>query len=337
MATKILFFNHKGGVSKTTSTFNIGWKLAELDKKVLLVDADPQCNLTAFFLNDKFDEYYVNEETKAHNIMSGVKNAFDGNPTLIEPINCPTHCRNKNLFLLPGHMNLSELEAQLTFALTASMTLTSLQNLPGSFNDLINKTSEEYDIDYVLIDVNPGLGAINQDLFLISDGFIVPTNPDLFCIMAIKGLSKILPAWVKWKNQNLPDFQHAAYPLPDTTSKFIGIIIQRFNIRNGLAAAPYQDIIADIKTTISNIFVPAIKPMNMLFDDDKYIQDYCLGEIKDFASLGQKAQLSHVPIFALTDEELGNSGVVLEQLKETRTTFNKQFDDIAKHIIQIYE
>ena len=51
MANKILLFNHKGGVSKTTSTMNIGWKLAELGKKVLLVDADPQCNLSAFFLN----------------------------------------------------------------------------------------------------------------------------------------------------------------------------------------------------------------------------------------------------------------------------------------------
>ena len=58
MVKKIVFFNHKGGVSKTTSTFNIGWKLAEMGHRVLLVDADPQCNLTSVFLGEKFDAYY---------------------------------------------------------------------------------------------------------------------------------------------------------------------------------------------------------------------------------------------------------------------------------------
>ena len=53
MVKKIVFFNHKGGVSKTTSTFNIGWKLAEMGHRVLLVDADPQCNLTSVFLGEK--------------------------------------------------------------------------------------------------------------------------------------------------------------------------------------------------------------------------------------------------------------------------------------------
>jgi len=47
---KISLFNHKGGVSKTTTTFNLGWMLAEKGKKVVIVDADPQCNLTGMVL-----------------------------------------------------------------------------------------------------------------------------------------------------------------------------------------------------------------------------------------------------------------------------------------------
>ena len=58
MARKIAFFNHKGGVSKTTSVFNVSWPLAEMGKRVLMVDTDPQCNLTGFVLGNDFEEYY---------------------------------------------------------------------------------------------------------------------------------------------------------------------------------------------------------------------------------------------------------------------------------------
>ena len=56
MAKRLVLFNHKGGVSKTTSSYNIGWMIAK-DHRVLLVDADPQCNLTSLILADDFEQY----------------------------------------------------------------------------------------------------------------------------------------------------------------------------------------------------------------------------------------------------------------------------------------
>jgi len=57
MTKSICFFNHKGGVSKTTTTFNLGWALADEGKKVLMVDLDSQCNLTGMVLGyEKIDE-----------------------------------------------------------------------------------------------------------------------------------------------------------------------------------------------------------------------------------------------------------------------------------------
>lgn len=61
---KIVLFNHKGGVSKTLTTYNIAWMIALQGKRVLLVDCDPQCNLSALILGDYFDDYYMAEGTK---------------------------------------------------------------------------------------------------------------------------------------------------------------------------------------------------------------------------------------------------------------------------------
>ena len=69
MAQRIALFNHKGGVSKTTTTFNLGWMLASKGKKVILVDADPQCNLTGIVLGftgiTEFEQFY---EKKANGL-----------------------------------------------------------------------------------------------------------------------------------------------------------------------------------------------------------------------------------------------------------------------------
>ena len=60
----VSLFNHKGGVSKTTTAFNLGWMLAELGHKTLIVDADPQCNLTALVLDynsiEDIEDFYSN-------------------------------------------------------------------------------------------------------------------------------------------------------------------------------------------------------------------------------------------------------------------------------------
>ena len=71
MAKRLVVFNHKGGVSKTTSSYNIGWMIAKTHR-VLLVDADSQCNLTALILGDEFEKYYTDDETKRNNIKDGV-------------------------------------------------------------------------------------------------------------------------------------------------------------------------------------------------------------------------------------------------------------------------
>ncbi|MDO9215233.1 MAG: ParA family protein [Methylococcales bacterium] len=340
MAIKIVLFNHKGGVSKTTTSYNLGWMLASLGKKVLLVDADPQCNLSSLILGEYFEEYYFNDATKLHNIKDGVKVAFQGKPKPIEAVTCFSPSANENLFLLAGHADLSEYDAALSFAQNSNNAITALENLPGAFNELISKTSEEYNIDFVLIDLNPGLSAINQNLFISSDAFIIPTNPDPFSIMALNTLSIVLPRWVEWADRMRPLFEEATYPLSNSRPKFIGEIIQRFNIRKGKAAKPYRDNIDEIKTVVREKFAPEIKKHNMLFSQDIYNEvgiadDFCLLQLKDFQGLLPKANNAGVPVFALTSEQLSETGTVLEGLEKNRDLFANDFRELSNKIIKL--
>jgi len=87
MSKRIVIFNHKGGVSKTTAIYNIGWMLSK-NNNVLVVDADPQCNLSSLILGDDFEKYYLEDATKEQNIKDGVQVAFSGKPFPIKAVNC---------------------------------------------------------------------------------------------------------------------------------------------------------------------------------------------------------------------------------------------------------
>jgi len=336
MAKRLVLFNHKGGVSKTTTVYNVGWMLAEQGRRVLLVDADPQCNLSSLILGDGFDEYYINDETRLQNIKDGVAPAFQGKPIPIEAVTCKSPTRQPNVFLLAGHATFSEYDASLTFAQNSN-ALATLQNLPGAFNELIRQVEAVNNIDYTIIDLNPGLSAINQNLFLNADFFLIPTNPDPFSIMALETLESIFPRWASWKTGNQSVFQESAYPLRPGLPKFVGTVVQRFNVRKGKAAAPYRDNIAEIKTVTQSRLYPALKKAGLTLPDDGYPvplrnDGYCLDEVPDFAGLLPRSHEAGVPIFALTNHELGASGVVLDGMADKRDQIRVQFNDIANSL-----
>src|SRR4051812_47979342 len=103
MTTLISLFNHKGGVSKTTTAFNLGWMLARQNKRVLLVDCDPQCNLTGMVLGledlETADSIQGTRDGKPLNIREALAPAFESRPSLIQAVECIQIPRNTNLFL----------------------------------------------------------------------------------------------------------------------------------------------------------------------------------------------------------------------------------------------
>ena len=328
----IILFNHKGGVSKTLTTFNLAWMLTEKGKKVLVADCDPQCNMSALFLGDNFDEYYTNDATKSMNIKDALRVAFESRPEPIRAISCLPSPKNEKLFLLPGHMDLSEFEPSLSLAMNSNNAMTALQNLPGALSRLIDLCAEKHNIDYVFIDINPGLSSINQVAFTMADRFIVPTNPDPFSLMALKTLLKVLPRWKQWAEATRPMLEEASYPLPEAEMKFIGEISQRFNRRNSKPTASYQTVIDEIKNFVNGDFAKKLERCEMLCSKD----DYHLAEIPDFGAMLQRANELLIPVFALSDSELPG-GASFANTTAKRDEIRQMFSNLADILLESFQ
>ncbi len=347
MAKIIALFNHKGGVSKTTTTFNLGWMLAEKGKKVILVDTDPQCNLSGLILGfkgeDEFEAFY--QSGSSRNFMSGLAPAFESQPRALQAIDCIPVENREGLFLLPGHIRLSEYEVTLGIAQELSSTIQTLRNLPGSMAYLLEITAKKYDADFVLIDMSPSLSSINQNLLMTSDYFIVPTSPDYFSLMAIESLNATLPKWKEWSNRakTNPVLRDAEYPYPDKTPKFLGTVIQKYRPRGGSPTEGFQKWIDSINSRVVSLLVPTLKSIGMTLDDstyqkiDKFDQSFCLSQIADFNTLIAKSQEAKKPVFTLEQADLQHVGIVLESDLKKVSDFHDEFAKLAICVMELVD
>jgi cellulose biosynthesis protein BcsQ len=346
MVQKIALFNHKGGVSKTTTTFNLGWMLASKGKRVILVDADPQCNLTGMVLGEETedDEARIQEiYNTTSNIKTGLAPAFESQPRAIEAVDCIPIEGRDDLFLLPGHVGFAEYEVTLGLAQELSGSLQALKNLPGSINDLLKKTAIKFNADYILIDMSPSLDSINQNLLMISNFFLVPTTADFFSVMAIDSLAKVLPKWYAWAKSasSLHVLKEANYPFPSVTLRFLGTIIQNYRIIHGReTAAAFQDWIERIEQVVAEKLIPSLAKSNMMLSISTYEEQgieksLSLAKISDFGILSVLSQQHRTPVYNLTPQQLKQSGKLLDNNQKKQEEFRQTFSDLADKIIAL--
>jgi len=334
MAPIISLFNHKGGVSKTTTAFNLGWAMADRGHRVLIVDGDPQCNLTGTVLGfdgiDDFARFY--KDNPNSNISACLTPVFQGTGV---PLMAAGVCKTPNpkLFLLAGNIELSENETQVAVALSTSAAIPALQNIPGSLCALLRMTARENNIDAVIVDMSPSVGAINQCFLMGSDYFIIPTSPDYYCNQAVSSLSRVLPRW----NAGVAQFRAEAllYPFPATPPRFCGIISQRYRPHMGNPASSFQQWIDHIKSTVNTELVPSLRRIGMIVTEAAFRAaepgdaPYNLINIADFNSLIAQSQKYSTPVFALSDAQIEQSGYVLQTMKDSRDAFAISFDALA--------
>lgn len=336
MLKKIAFFNHKGGVGKTTTLYNLGAKLAQKGKIVLMIDADTQCNLTLQVLGvEGYETYY--ESNPKNNIKSFLSPAFDSQPILISAGDCIS-TNSPNLYVMPGSLDLSGNDTQLSMSFNLSTFLTSMQNLPGSFEYLIQKTADKYNAEYVLIDLNPSLSAINQDLLITSDFFIIPTSTDYFSVQAIKSLALKIPEWENWAKKAREIFKESFYPLPLNTPKFLGFTCNKFNLSHGQPQPNHQQMMDRIGKVVDDLLVPNLTNVGMIMPENLYKQyteqqrdsqsKYCIAEFSDYNKLNVISQQNNIPLYDVPNSELRE-----ENQRITRDWFNRLYSYFADEII----
>ncbi len=344
MALVIALFNHKGGVSKTTTAFNLGWMLAALGKTVILADFDPQCNLTGMILGYRGVEDLENLYTSdpANNVKDGLAPAFESKPREIAAVECQSIPMRPGLYLLPGHIGLAEYETTLGIAQELSGSLLALKNLPGSLRYLLDVTAEKYAADYVIVDMSPSLGPLNQNLLVTSDHFIVPLHPDYFSSMALTSLAKVLPRWKRWGDSaySVEVLRDADYPFPRPVTTFIGAIIQKYRPRSGRASKAFQRWIDQLVTGLRETLTPALLSAKLV-NEEAFKEKLALHpwdpimEVADFNSLIAESQEHQVPVYALTAELLNQQGAVWEQTASSMAVFDEEFRRCAERVIAI--
>ena len=243
----ICFFNNKGGVGKTTLLCNVASFLAtERNLRVLVVDADPQCNATQLILGeDKVSSLYKAYASGNLPKRSSRATLFDvlrpitiGESTVQTPKHLITGESNRfKVTLLPGHPQLALLEDRLSQAwLQLSGGDIGGARQTNWNTQLCRALDATYDVAF--FDVGPSLGALNRSVLLGTNYFVTPLGCDVFSLLGINNIGQWLRAWFSHYERSLEACKRAGFASElhefgireDTSSiaRFIGYTVQQY-------------------------------------------------------------------------------------------------------------
>ena len=295
---RISIFNHKGGVGKTTLTMNLAAALGEQGHRVLLVDTDPQCNLTSYLVEEEVvDDLLDNSDSvSGRTVWSAVKPLSEavGN---FKPV-IPIETGIKGVYLIPGDIRLSEFEADLN-----DFWGQCLQRKPRGFrgttalSELVTHVAAQRQIDLVFYDSGPNIGALNRAILLDCNFFIVPVAYDLFSLRALKTLGRTLVGWIQdW--QTISDLAPEETYLLKGHPAFLGYIAEGFKVYAGAVAQQHSRFRSQIEKEIHSQIVSILRGLDPTLANGR-LPEFRLGEIKHLGQLVPASQRQGQPVYSV--------------------------------------
>lgn len=288
---KIALFNHKGGVGKTTLTINIADALEDLGKTVLLVDADPQCNLTSFYLEESSLEELLqdSDDTDGQTLWSAVKPVVEGRGGINE-IGL-WQCGAGQIHLMPGDVLLSEYEEVLPEAWTECFARrTRGYDLTTALAQAANAAAAQVDADVVFYDVGPNVGALNRAILLDCDYFITPVAADLFSLRALSTVGRAVAKWINdWRTVRTLASPADLARIPEGMPAYMGYVTSAFKVNAGRNAAnPHAEWERKIAPRVRDRIIHELAAIDATLVPTGSVNK--LGGVKHFHSLAPEAQ-----------------------------------------------
>jgi len=320
----VAFFNHKGGVGKTTLLFNVGLALAHSGARVLFVDADAQANLTAIALSERDTEDAYEEECTIADSFAPLVDG-SGDLVVVEPVQIREHA-----WLIPGHIELSAYEEICPNGWTESLAGNArglrVTTAPAR---LAERAADMLDADYVLFDVGPNVGALNRNILLACDGFVVPLAPDLFSLKALASVGRSVGNWVDgWRSitENAQRRRHDQIPLPVGLPSPLGYVSQQFATYRQAPAEAYRKWLNQIPRAYRDDVVEPLRRVGVPIP----IGTNKIGEVRNLSSLIPIAQRANAAVFELSGSEA--RGAQYTRAQDTYAMFRAVASEITRRL-----
>jgi cellulose biosynthesis protein BcsQ len=289
----IAFFNNKGGVGKTSLVYHLAWMFPELGLKILVVDLDPQANLTSMALDPDRLETLMEDQTAPQTVMASLNPFIEG---VGDVAPAPLQALSDGIDLIPGDLALSNFEDQLseTWPKCLDGDVRAFRAI-SAFARMIRVAGETAAADIALIDVGPNLGAINRASLIAADYVVLPLGADLYSLQGIRNLGPRLRAWRKGWQDRLDNKGDIPFWLPAGGMRPAGYIVMRHSIRLDRTVASFARWIARMPRAYADYVLKQPDFIDVAVEQDPH----CLAQLRDYRSLMPMAMEAHKPMFLL--------------------------------------
>jgi chromosome partitioning protein len=305
---------------------------AELGRNVVVLDLDPQANLTSAFLDEEKLQLLWDTDKQAELSGKTVHHCLyplyeTGDLRDPETISVGSH-----LHLLPGNLALADFEELLSQEWPNSLGSGQLYRpfrILTAFWQLAQMAAKARQADLILIDVGPNLGAINRSALIASDYLLIPLAADLFSIQGLSNLGPTLLRWRKEWNKRLNNWDSPKFELPTGSMNPIGYVLQQHSERLDRPVKAYRNWAERIPEAYRRYITG--DPTQVGSSPILQLDPYRLASLKNYRSLVPMGQEAHKPIFKLTSAD-GAIGSHNAAVQDAYQAFHNLANEILRRI-----